>query len=464
MTKNLINIISRTDSYKTSHYLQYPPGLTDMYSYISPRASTYTDIPFFGAQAFIKTKLLDDPITAEDVKYQARRAKLHGVPFNYDGWMRVVNKWGGYAPIQIDAVPEGTITSPKNIQVRVTNLDPDLPWSTGQSEMSLLRAVWYPTTVAAVSRKMKSFIYQGLLQTSMNPDAELPFKLHDMGGRGVSSEESAMLGGMGHLVNFMGTDTYEAIEAAYEYYDEEMAGFSIPASEHSTITAWGREHEADAFLNMLTNHPTGMVACVSDSYNIYRATSQLWGTQLKEQVKARDGVLIVRPDSGSPTSMVLDVVDRLMECFGFSVNAKGFKVLPDYVRAMHSDGMTEETIPRLLQNSIDRGISIDNFAMGMGGGLLQKVDRDTLGYAMKASAAKVNGEWRDVYKDPVTAPDKKSLRGQMSLVNIPGQGQQTILTENLGMTGYEDMLRPIYRAGELLVDDSFATIRERAAL
>ena len=118
----------------------------------------------------------------------------------------------------------------------------------------------------------------------------------------------------------------------------------------------------------------------------------------------------------------------------------------------------------MIQNAIDRGISVDNFAMGMGGGLLQKVDRDTLGYAMKASAAKVNGEWRDVYKDPITAPDKKSLRGRMSLVNIPEQGQQTILTENLGMTGYEDMLRPIYRAGELLVDDSLATIRGRAAL
>src|SRR5262249_50868100 len=152
----------------------------------------------------------------------------------------------------------------------------------------------------------------------------------------------AGIGGAAHLLNFMGTDTIQAIEIAREYYGCEMAGFSIPAAEHSTITAWGRDHEADAYANMLTQFPEGLVACVSDSYDVRRACREIWGEQLKDQVLARKGTLVVRPDSGDPPTIVSEVLRILGDAFGFSINGKGFKVLHPNVRVIQGDGVDYE--------------------------------------------------------------------------------------------------------------------------
>jgi nicotinamide phosphoribosyltransferase len=196
------------------------------------------------------------------------------------------------------------------------------------------------------------------------------------------------------------------------------------------------------------------------------AAANIWGGELKEMVLARDGVLVIRPDSGDPTVMPLDVVDVLMDKFGCTVNSKGCRVLPPQVRVIQGDGMNTVTIGTLIDNAIARGISVDNFAMGMGGGLLQKVDRDTLKYAMKANAIEINGEWIDVYKDPITDPGKKSKSGRLALVKRDGVFK-TIRKDELvtGAHGVErNHLRTVYENGNLLIEDDFSTIRERAAL
>lgn len=460
-----VNPILRVDSYKTSHFTQYPPGATRVRSYISARGGAYPETVFFGLQAFVK-EYLTVRITAEDVVAASEFCKSHGVPFNDAGWTRIVQVYGGYLPIEIEAVPEGTVMAPGNVQLQVVNTDWTMPWLTSYIETILLRAIWYPSTVATVSRRMKQFIYQGLVETADDPDAEIMFKLHDFGARGATSSEAAALGGMGHLVNFMGTDTLEAVMAAQRFYSEPMAGYSIPATEHSTMTAWGRKGETAAYLNFLRANPTGIIACVSDSYDIFNAVRNIWGGELKAEVLARKGTLVIRPDSGNPTTMPLDVIELAMDRFGYTTNSKGFKVLPDQVRVIQGDGMDETSIPQLITNAYERGISITNLAFGMGGGLLQKVNRDTLKYAMKASEVEIVGEWMPINKDPITDPGKASLRGRQAVISYNGE-LVTIPYANIPKGAHgatKNYLRPIYRDGVLLVDDTFQMIRERAAL
>jgi nicotinamide phosphoribosyltransferase len=459
-----LNPILKADSYKASHFNQYPAKATRLSSYIEPRGGDFDQAVFFGLQAFIKSNLLT-PITKADIDYAEELITSHGEPFFREGWERILNEFGGYLPVTIEAVPEGTVMGTSQVQVQLV-CENDFVWLGSYIETALLRAIWYPSTVASLSRKMKGHIYEGLKLTSDDPDGQIGFKLHDFGARGATSSEAAMLGGMGHLVNFMGTDTLEAVWGARRFYNERMAGFSIPATEHSTMTSWTRSGEVHAYSNLLDNYPKGIVACVSDSYNVFDAVRHIWGGVLKERVLSRDGTLVIRPDSGNPTTMVLDLIEIAMDAFGHSVNGKGFRVLPAQVRFIQGDGMDEKTIPQLIANAYERGISVDNFAMGMGGGLLQKVNRDTMRYAMKANAVEIDGEWVDVYKDPITDHGKKSKRGRLALVERDGI-VETIRRENLvrGAHGLErNMLRPVYKNGELLVDDTFAKIRERAAL
>lgn len=456
--------ILTVDSYKTSHFNQYPEGTSRVSSYIEPRGGRFDEAVFFGLQAFIKAYLLK-PITVEDVEYAAQLCAAHGIPFYREGWMQVVYGFGGYLPVTIEAVPEGTVMGVRNVQVQVT-CAPGFWWLTSYVETALLRAIWYPSTVATLSREAKKVIKGGLILTSDDPEGQLPFKLHDFGARGATSSEAAMLGGMGHLVNFMGTDTLEAIVGARRFYNEPMAGFSIPATEHSTMTSWTRAGEAQAYENLIDQYPTGIVACVSDSYDIMNAVGNIWGDTLRDKVMARDGTLVIRPDSGDPTVMPLDVIELLMEKFGYTVNKAGYRVLPDQVRVIQGDGMNIDTIGTLVSNAVQRGISVDNFAMGMGGGLLQKVDRDTMKYAMKANAVEVNGEWVDVFKDPITDRGKVSKKGRLALVKRDGEFI-TIRADELvkGAHGMErNYLRTVYQNGKLLVEDDFSDIRARAAV
>jgi nicotinamide phosphoribosyltransferase len=333
-----------------------------------------------------------------------------------------------------------------------------------------MRAIWYPSTVATKSRKMKVLIAKALHETSDVPVMDqLMFKLHDFGARGASSAETAMLGGMGHLINFLGTDTFEAVEGVMAYYNtDEVVGFSIPASEHSTITSWGREREAEAYENMLDTFggPGKIFACVSDSFDIYAATRDLWGGVLKDKVIASGGTLVVRPDSGDPETVPVEVVKILAERFGYTINSKGYKVLPTSVRVIQGDGINEHSLPRILENLKASGFSADNIAFGMGGGLLQAWNRDTLKYAMKASAIRINeGEWVGFSKDPITDSGKQSKEGRLGLVYECGLGScgyRTLPEDLANKKG--NLLRTVFRNGDLLVEDSFEQIRDRAAL
>ncbi|WP_419810429.1 nicotinate phosphoribosyltransferase [Bacterioplanoides sp.] len=454
------NLILNTDSYKTSHYVQYPEGAEIVSSYIESRGGDYAETLMFGLQAFIK-QYLTKPISADDIDEAEALLTAHGVPFNREGWEYILNACGGYLPIEIQAVPEGTLLPVGNVMVQVKNTDPECAWLTSYIETALLRAVWYPTTVATVSKACKTIINRYLDETAENSDG-LGFKLHDFGARGASSEETAALGGAAHLVNFMGTDTISGLVLARRFYGADMPGFSIPAAEHSTITSWGKEGESAAYANMLKQFggEERLVAVVSDSYDLWNAIDNIWGESLKEQIENMGGTLVVRPDSGDPLEVVPEALERLMAKFGYTTNSKGYRVLPDCVRLIQGDGVSVASIEAILAALKERAISADNIAFGMGGELLQKVNRDTQKFAMKASAIRINGQWQDVFKDPITDPGKRSKRGRLALIK-QADGYQTIREDELGSQANE--LVTVFRNGDVLVNWTFDEIRERAA-
>lgn len=459
----MTNLILATDSYKQSHFLQYPPEARIISAYAEARLNEFSDeLLFLGLQPFL-IDYLGKPVTAADVDEAEAICTLHGVPFNRAGWDAIVADHGGYLPIEIKALPEGMIAPAGVPLLQVENTDERMPWLPTFIETALLRAIWYPTTVATLSWKCKAIIRAGLEQSSDDVVGQLPFKLHDFGARGVSSGESAALGGMAHLVNFMGSDTLEAIMAARRYYDADMAGFSIPAAEHSTMTSWGRAREAAAYENMLDafDGEGRLVAVVSDSYDLDAAVADIWGGSLREKVLTRKGTLVVRPDSGDPIETPLRTVKKLWEKFGGTTNSKGFRVLDPHVRVIQGDGMNIGSIARLVDRMIEEGFAIDNIAFGMGGGLLQHVNRDTLRFAMKANAMKDgDGNWRDVSKKPATDPTKGSKAGRQAVLWENGRLISARL-DAIDLAG--DQLKPVWRNGELLRRQSFDELRRRSA-
>lgn len=451
------NLILRADSYKLSHYLQDPPGTTRKSAYIEARSNqAYDKVLFFGLQWFLKD-VLARRIWSHDIDEAEEFTKAHGLPFNRAGWEKIHRFHDGSFPLRIEALREGSFVPVRTPLVQVVNTDPELPWLTSYVETMLLRAVWYPSTVATRSRSIRDLIGKYLDMTCDDPASVLPFRLHDFGARGVSSSESAGIGGAAHLVNFMGSDTMEGILYAREFYNEPMAGFSIPAAEHSTITAWGRERERDAYENMLTKFggKGKLVAVVSDSYDIFEAVTKLWGGSLKQRVLEMGGTLVVRPDSGSVDTPV-KVVYRLAEAFGTTTNRKGYKVLNPAVRVIQGDGVEFATINMILHSLERSGFSAENIAFGMGGKLLQGLDRDTLGFAMKANAIEINGQWQDIYKSPVGDASKASKRGRLAVLET---GEAVRLEQ---LNGRRNLLEPVWENGKLLREQTFAEIRAEA--
>lgn len=408
-----MSIILNTDSYKVSMFKQYPAGTSAVYSYIESRGGRYDKTLFFGLQAFIE-EYLTKPITQADIDEAEEILTAHGEPFNRSGWEYILNHHQGYLPLLIKAVPEGTVVPTGNVLVTVENTDPECFWLTTYVETALLRAVWYPTTVATQSWHIKQVIKE-YLEKNGDPST-IDFKLHDFGARGVSSMESAGIGGAAHLVNFMGTDTISGVLFARKFYDAGICGFSIPAAEHSTVTSWGRDKEVDAYRNMVKQFggQGKILAVVSDSYDIFNAAAKLWGEELKDEVIASGATVVIRPDSGDPVWVNSRLIEILGQKFGYTVNSKGFKVLNN-VRMIQGDGVNELSIRSILGALMAAGWSADNIAFGMGGALLQQIDRDTQKFAMKCSSARINGEWVPVQKDPVTDSGKKSKAGRVTL-------------------------------------------------
>jgi len=371
----------------------------------------------------------------------------------------VLNEHGGYLPVELEAVPEGTVLPPRNVLVQIINTDPKYWWATSFFETCMLRAVWYPTTIGSISWLSKQIIRDALAATSDNPQV-LRHMLHDYGARGVSSMESAALGGLAHLVNFSQSDTVPGILAAKRYYNAGSVSNSGPNSEHAGFCAWGRENEAQALRNMLDRYKlNGVVLLLTDTYDHENCVKNIIGKELKQEIENFPGLVGVRPDSGDIVEVTSETTEWLMDAFGYTVNSKGFKVLPPYVRTVQGDGVTFESLPKVFIEMERRGLSAENAVFGMGGGLLQHHNRDTMNFGQKASAVCVNGEWRDVYKAPTGAGFKVSKRGRLGL-KLENGVYTTVQRDSIKPE--ENHLIPVFRNGKLLKKWDFKELIARS--
>ena len=446
------------DFYKTTHHIQLPIGTENLFEYIESRGGKYPKTVFFGLQAYLKEYLVGQFVTREMIdEAEEICGASFGFPyFNKAGWQYILEKHNGRLPIRIKALKEGTIIPTKNALVSVEILDSKCSWLVGYIETSLLRAVWYPTTTATNSYYLKQMIKKYCDETGCNLS---PFHMLDFGARGVSSHESASLGGMAHLsVGWLGTDTIEGILAAKQFYNAKgPVGFSVNATEHMTTTIYGKENELEAYTNFLDRTPeNAILSIVIDSYDDENCVKNLLGGKLKERILARSAHTVFRPDSGDPTTKPLQVVQWLWDIFGGTINEKGFKVLNPKVLVLQGDGIAYNTAEIALQNLKNAGFAASNVIFGSGSSTLQDHRRDDLKFAMKCSAAKVNGEWRDVFKQPKTDSGKASKMGRLAVVLKDGEFK-TVREEECA--DKDNLLELVFENGELKRDQTFEEIR-----
>lgn len=471
------NLIIAEDCYKFSHPFMIIKNVTEMTSYIEARSgSEFTDdITLFGVQAFVR-QYLDKQITVKDVMQAERWAKSALLPFNREMWLYVVNECNGYVPVSLEALPEGTTVKPGIPVVQVTYIgDPRYVSLVAVIETALLRAIWYPSAVASNSRAIKKMLLRGLIMSSdVDPETALVTMLNDFGARGTTSGETAAIGGLSHLVNFLGSDTFEALQAAEVYYDHDVDKdgpvlISVPATEHSVTTVNGEEGECEFIgkvIDTFTDMGFPIISLVADSYDFDRFVLEYIGGALKDKIEARpNGFIVVRPDSGDPVEIVPHTLRMLDQKFGSTVNSKGFRVLNPKVRVIQGDGINMQSIQDITFAIIAAGYSSENVVFGMGGQLLQAPMRDDFSWAMKTNEAVIDGQRVDVQKRPKTDMRKASKAGRQAVVF---NGTEFVSMRHADLKaashGTRNYLEPVWRQGETLRKQTLTEIRELAKI
>ena len=456
------NLLLLGDSYKFGGHWNMLPDRTDtVWSYLEARTGAkWDEVTFFGLQYIIKKHLLGQVVTREKIEEAAMFARIHfgnDNAFNREGWEHILTAHGGKLPVIIRAVPEGTTVGVGNVLMTVHNLGGEkTAWLTGYLE-TVLTHVWYGCTVATQSRQGKKMAKHFLDVTS--DGGLLDFFIHDFGCRSVTCMEQAAYGGAAHLINFKGTDTVPALKFAQEVYGADLntLAFSVPATEHSIMTAMGPNGETEIMGRLLKQYPTGVLSVVGDSFNIYNFAEKICGETFHNDILARDGVFVIRPDSGDPEEVMLKLVNILWNKFGGTTNSKGFRVVNPKIRLLWGDGINLDGVRDVLGNFTVNGWATENIScFGIGSNLLQIVKRDDLRFAFKCSAHKRDEKWVDVYKSPIEG-GKCSKRGRLKLIHDGGTFK-TVRFEEPG----EDILETVYESGELLIDQKFDDIRNRA--
>lgn len=398
-----------TDAYKFSHHAFYPKNLTRMYSYFTSRSNV--DITFFGLSPLLTR--LSQPITQADI-YEAEAFCNSGIGpnmFNRKGWEHILNQHGGHLPVSIYAVEETSVVETSVHEqvpmIVVFNTDPKVSWVTNYME-SLLSHVWYPCTVATRSKEILDIIKKNL-QLSGSPDTA-KYRLVDFGLRGVSSLETAQVGGAAHLLYFNATDNMPAVKFLKDEYGLDVSNFTVPATEHSVMTIQGEQGEMEVMQRVLDACPTGIVSVVIDSYNPIRFIEQV-AEKFKERINREGFQLVFRPDSGIPEESVLSVTKLLARLFGSETNEKGYEKLNPHVAVLQGDGISKDTIQPIYDALHENKFSADNVLFGSGGGLLQKVNRDTYKFAFKACAAIYDEQFDKPFPVFKNANGKQSYSG-----------------------------------------------------
>jgi nicotinamide phosphoribosyltransferase len=487
--KNLLNPMLMSDFYKQSHRNQYPVGTEKVYSTWTPRGTRMEgvdEVVLFGLQGFIKKYLVDyfndnffnKPL--EKVRESFRRMlkyTLGGEPDLIH--IEELHKLG-YLPIKIKALKEGELVPTRVPCITIENTEPKFFWITNFLETLMSCELWQPITSATIAFEYRKIVEKYAKETVGNLN-HVPFQCHDFSMRGMSSVESAMTSGAGHLLSFSGTDTIPAIAYLEEYYnadiEKELVGTSIPATEHSVMCSYGNVNEFELFKRLLTEvYPNGIFSAVSDTWDLWKVLTE-YLPNLKDEVLGRDGKLVIRPDSGDPIKIICGddsyavgtpqnkgVIQLLWDTFGGTLNELGYKELNSHIGAIYGDSITLERAEQICKQLKENGFASSNIVFGVGSYTYQYNTRDTFCQAMKATYAVVNGEERLLFKDPVTDNGtKKSQRGLVAVVEAYGQPR---LVDGLDRKAYDetykniDLLEVVFEDGKLLRDESLSEIRE----
>lgn len=480
-----MNPIMLIDGYKLDHRRQYPEGTTGVYSNWTPRESRMPGVDkvvHFGLQAF-----LDDFAADMDRRFFSQNARI--VCQRYE--KRVNGYLGpnaigtehisalhslGYLPLEFRGLPEGTHVPIGVPMFTVENTHPDFFWLVNYIESLMSSELWLPCTSATKAVRLRRLLDAAAARTGTDP-AFVPWQGHDFSFRGMPGAHAAAMSGAGHLLAFTGTDTLPALDWIEHHYGPLPEGYllagSVPATEHSVMCAGGSAtlNEAATFSRMLELYPSGIVSVVSDTWNLWKVLTTIL-PQLKEQILARPGKLVIRPDSGDPVKILCGdpeetgaarkgVVQLLWDFFGGSMNKKGFLELDPHIGCIYGDAITYETADKITRRLEEQRFASGNVVFGIGSYTYQgNTTRDTFGFAMKATWAKINGEPHALYKDPVTGRSKRSAKGRLA-VRMEENG--LMLFNNA--TKEEEavsLLRPVWRNGRFVHSDTFDVIRERA--
>jgi nicotinamide phosphoribosyltransferase len=473
------NIILLSDSYKVGHHAMYPEGTQNIYSYFESRiGAKFPETVFFGLQMYLKKYFVGQVVTQADIDEAKEFCKAHfaGMEFfNLDMWQYIVDFHDGKLPLRITAVREGTPVPVSNVLMAVEITDETINPRTKKAYCApltnffetILTHVWHPSNVATISRDIKKHLKNAFDKTVPDELGWLvDYMLHDFGFRGVSSIESAGMGGAGHLVNFKGTDTLIAIKYAQRYYNTtEMVGHSVAASEHNIMTAEGKDGEFKVVERLINEYQNGILSVVSDSYDIENALKE-YGTTFREAIlnRGEGAKFVVRPDSprfegDTPADQILWIVKQLEKDFGATVNVKGYKMLHPKVGVIYGDGLSRDEIIEAIDTLVANGYAASNCVFGMGGGLLQKHNRDTQRNAFKSSAQKRDGVWHKIFKNPKDTT-KASKRGRLALVKADA-GLTTVQENEADLFG-GNLLELVFENGKLIRDMNWNEVREAA--
>lgn len=486
------------DFYKISHRAQYPEGTTRVYSTWIPRGSRIEGIDHvvaFGFQAFIKKYLIEyfnDNFffcDLEEVLLEYARIIQHTLGIQNPDTSHLSALWDlGYLPLEIKALPEGTRTPLRVPMLTIENTHPDFFWLTNALETLFSAEVWMSSTSATLAARYRE-ILDGWADKTGADKTVVAFQGHDFSMRGMSSVESAAASGAGHLLSFSGTDSIPAILYLENYYnanvETELVGTSIPATEHSVMCAYG-EDELSSYRHLITEvYPGGLVSIVSDTYDLFKCLDEVI-RPLKDVIMARDGKVVIRPDSGDPADIICGtgrgfrsdgsrsdenkgVVEILWDIFGGTINEAGYRELDSHIGAIYGDAITLERAEDILSRLEDKGYASTNIVLGIGSFTYQYVTRDTFGFALKSTWVEENSVGKNIFKDPATDKDhlKKSLTGRVvviedlsgGLVVIDGLTKAQQGSYDGGRYESDDLLRPVFRNGNLVRDWSLAQVR-----
>lgn len=475
-----------TDAYKLGHRQMYPAGTQYVYSNFTPRTSRIPEVNkvvFFGLQAAILNLLgsfqefLDRDIDEICADYEKNVTEIIGPNNVGSDHFRALHKLG-YLPLEIHALPEGTLTPLGVPMFTIRNTHPDFFWLTNYLETYFSTQLWLPCTSATTSYRVRQLLNDWALKTSGTIEG-VEFQAHDFSMRGMSGVDAAAMSGAGHLISFVGSDCLPAKDFVKQFYDFDIApaseplAMSVPATEHSVMCSYGStpDDELRAFETLIDTYPAGFLSVVSDAFDFWGVVTEILPA-LKDKIMARDGKLVIRPDSGDPADILCGLnthpewndafapedqeaeekglIEILWEIFGGTVNEQGYKVLDSHIGSIYGDSITYERAQEICERLAAKGFASSNVVLGLGSFSFQYVTRDTFGFAVKATHVTINGEDKAIFKDPKTGSGKKSAKGLIAVVR---EGDSLVLKDNLSRDEKmslinEDQLNTVYIADE----------------